>query len=440
MELDAGSGVTTDGTDLVTGWSDLSGSGNDLTGSGDPRLVAGALNGQDVIRFDGEGDKLERFIANNLPTGNDDRTVFMVAKYNDNNGGAGGFTYGTTSKGKAFGLMVDNEGELGVQGWTINQDLRTTEVGVGAGWLTQSAVLNAGEAILYKDGTAIGTKNPTWDTTLDRIIVGAEFDNSPYLDIEVATVLVYDRALSDAERQEVESYLQNKYGLTGTVSNTAPVAVDDAITTDKSTAVTLDALADNGNGADSDADGDTLSITEVDSAAVTVDTPVTLTSGALVTLNTDGSFSYDPNGQFDALGETETGTDSFTYTIDDGNGGTATATVTITIDGATGTVSNTAPTASDDSFNIDADSTDNQLDVLANDTDPDGGDTLTITAVDITGIDPNSSVAVNSTNDGLIYTPASGLTGTETFSYTIEDSGGETSTATVMVDVRQANT
>ena len=54
---------------------------------------------------------------------------------------------------------------------------------------------------------------------------------------------------------------------------------------------------------------------------------------ALYRNNGDGTFTYDPNGQFESLAVGETATDSFTYTISDGNGGTDTATVTITITG-----------------------------------------------------------------------------------------------------------
>ena len=146
LNLDANEGVMTDGTDLVTGWSDQSGLGNDLTSSGDPRVINDALNGQAVIHFDGAGDKLERLLANGLPAGNADRTIFMVAKHNNNNGGAGGFVYGQAASNQAFGLMVDNEGEFGIQGWSRRNDLRTSEMGVGAGWVTQSAVLEAGTA------------------------------------------------------------------------------------------------------------------------------------------------------------------------------------------------------------------------------------------------------------------------------------------------------
>ena len=35
-------------------------------------------------------------------------------------------------------------------------------------------------------------------------------------------------------------------------------------------------------------------------------------------MNADGTFDYDPNGQFESLAVGETGTDTFSYTIDDG--------------------------------------------------------------------------------------------------------------------------
>jgi VCBS repeat-containing protein len=65
-----------------------------------------------------------------------------------------------------------------------------------------------------------------------------------------------------------------------------------------------------------------------------VGSQITLASGALLTVNPDGTYDYDPNGQFDSLGAGQSATDSFTYTISDGNGGTDTATVTITVNGA----------------------------------------------------------------------------------------------------------
>ena len=74
--------------------------------------------------------------------------------------------------------------------------------------------------------------------------------------------------------------------------------------------------------------------------------PAGLTSGGLnttgtaglVALNADGSFDYDPNGQFVSLGHGVTATDTFSYTANDGTT-TDAATVTITVTGV-----NYAPT------------------------------------------------------------------------------------------------
>jgi len=85
---------------------------------------------------------------------------------------------------------------------------------------------------------------------------------------------------------------------------------------------------------DYDAEGDALSVVAVNGSLPGVGTPVTLASGALVTLNADGSFSYDPNAQFESLDVGESTTDSFNYTVSDGNGNNDSTTVTITINGA----------------------------------------------------------------------------------------------------------
>jgi hypothetical protein len=94
---------------------------------------------------------------------------------------------------------------------------------------------------------------------------------------------------------------------------------------------------------------------------------------------------------------------------------------------------NQAPDAVDDMFTVAEDSTATPLDVLANDTDPNAGDTLTITAVGETSGDGTVTIAPD--NKGLIYTPAANASGSETFTYTISDGRGGTDTATVTVTV-----
>ena len=91
-------------------------------------------------------------------------------------------------------------------------------------------------------------------------------------------------------------------------------------------------FADNGSGADTDVDSG-FAVTAINGVGITDGQIITLASGALLTIGLDGTFDYDPNGQFEALAAGAAGSDSFTYTIDDGAGGMDTGAVSLTIDG-----------------------------------------------------------------------------------------------------------
>ncbi|MEH1948846.1 MAG: tandem-95 repeat protein, partial [Nostoc sp.] len=95
-------------------------------------------------------------------------------------------------------------------------------------------------------------------------------------------------------------------------------------TTDEETAVNIEVLANDSN---------SLTVSTIDGRAVVVGTAITLSSGALVTLNVDGSLTYDPNASFEVLGVGESGTDSFTYTTNNNGSLTNTASVNLTING-----------------------------------------------------------------------------------------------------------
>lgn len=115
----------------------------------------------------------------------------------------------------------------------------------------------------------------------------------------------------------------------GTVSvtvhgvNDAPIAVNDAGVTDEDTAVTLRVL---GNDTDPDVH-DQLSLLSVDTTG---------TQGQ-VTINGDGSITYDPSSRFDALNAGDTAYDAFRYRVSDGHGGSSEATATITVNGRSDT-------------------------------------------------------------------------------------------------------
>jgi len=128
---------------------------------------------------------------------------------------------------------------------------------------------------------------------------------------------------------------------------------------------------------------------------------------------------------------------SFTYT---GDGGPGTDTIEASfVDGST-TRSTTAtktweavnqpPDAVDDTLTTD-EGTPATINVLANDTDPDG-DPLAVTGV----TSPQHGSVSCSANGDCTYTPAAGYSGPDSFTYDITDGRGGTDTATVNVTVR----
>ncbi|WP_428628510.1 Ig-like domain-containing protein [Sphingopyxis sp.] len=187
--------------------------------------------------------------------------------------------------------------------------------------------------------------------------------------------------------------------------NDAPVAIDDAATTDEDMPVTIRVLAN-----DTDPDGDPLTVVAGSAANGTV------------TINADGTITYTPNRNFN-------GNDTITYTISDGKGGFSTATIGVTI---TVIASNDPPDTVDDIATTDED-TPVTVPVLANDSDPEGNP-LTVTGATA----PNGTVVVNS--DGTItYTPNPNFNGTDTVTYTVSDGQGGTTTGTLTVTVAPVN-
>ncbi|MEO9651837.1 MAG: Ig-like domain-containing protein [Roseobacter sp.] len=126
--------------------------------------------------------------------------------------------------------------------------------------------------------------------------------------------------------------------LDGLDSNSAPVANNDFYLTNEASILTGGSVLQN----DSDEDGDTLSVESVNGAVGNVGGQITLASGALLTVNENGTFTYDPNGAFDALNDGQSAVDSFTYTATDDSDTSNAATVSITVDGVDSIVSNTA--------------------------------------------------------------------------------------------------
>lgn len=147
-----------------------------------------------------------------------------------------------------------------------------------------------------------------------------------------------DSATTSVSYTISDNALESTATVTVTVNgaNEPPVARDDSFAApENGPAIAGNVIANtNPNGADSDADGGTLTVGAVAGSAGNVGQAVAGSSGGLFTIAADGALSFDANDDFEALNNGQTATTTVTYTVSDGQGGTDTATVTVTVDGA----------------------------------------------------------------------------------------------------------
>jgi outer membrane protein OmpA-like peptidoglycan-associated protein len=214
------------------------------------------------------------------------------------------------------------------------------------------------------------------------------------------------RALRNApgHKQSVDVYQTQSDATTVTEGpkrylNREPVARNDTATVEAdATARPIDVLAN-----DTDPDGDPIAITAVGTPAHGTAT----ISGRQVL--------YAPTPGY-------LGADTFTYTIDDGKGGRSTASVAVSVVRA-----NRAPNARDD-FAIAGYNQPVSIDVLGNDSDPDGDPLVVVSFTQA----QNGSVTRGPGNK-LTYLSAPNYVGYDNFTYEVSDGKGGTSRATVVV-------
>ncbi|TWU47692.1 SdrD B-like domain-containing protein [Rubripirellula reticaptiva] len=184
-------------------------------------------------------------------------------------------------------------------------------------------------------------------------------------------------------------------------SNQAPTAADDSVSTSEDTAITFDART-----GDTDLEGDTLSVTLLQSPRYGV-----------ATVGGDQLVTYTPSTDF-------SGSDKLVYQITDHAGDVDLATVIISV-----SPQNDAPKTVDDAIEA-VRETSTIIAVLANDSDVEG-DPFTIESF----TQPTSGVVTDNGDGTLAYTGNTGFIGTDTFTYTATDGNDVSASATVTVNV-----
>ncbi len=198
-------------------------------------------------------------------------------------------------------------------------------------------------------------------------------------------------------------------------NNLPPIAVDDSYQATEDTKLVVNV-----------ADGVRANDIDTDNTPLINPLVVYLVSGpghGTLSLNTNGSFNYTPDKNFN-------GVDSFTYWVNDGKFNSNVATATINVAAV-----NDAPSALDDYYQVSGGNplvVDAAHGLLANDSDVDG-DPLSVAVVS----NPANGQLTLNADGSFTYTANAGFTGTDRFTYVASDASLNSRTATVSISVGQ---
>ena len=265
-------------------------------------------------------------------------------------------------------------------------------------------------AVIATAATGAGAGSIDWDFTVNDGLLDSLNEGEQIVQSYDVTV---DDGNGGTDTQTVTITIEG--------TNDAPVVQD----------VTVTGVLEDGDTATDSFIGDDVD-NEDDISTLTYDITSAPAEGSVVN-NGDGTFTFDPEDDFQDLAEGETRDVTFEYTATDAQGAVSnTGTVTVTVTGT-----NDDPVAKDDAFTVTEDFilTGNVLGDNGNgaDSDIDNGDTISVVETSITTAEGGT---VTMLPDGSFsYTPFEHFSGTDTFEYTIVDSQGATDTATATITV-----
>ncbi len=213
--------------DSVSTWEDLSGHNYDATntGSARPTYETNERNSLPVLRFNGTAQFLAADALAAEFTGTDmPMTVFTVAKLTSDAATATLFGFGRSSTATPFKIL---QALVTTENQRMNQtddaaSAKSPELSAGSPhtlntWLYHSWRSSGTDAAIWRNGTALTLTSTDWNlgaTTLNQAAIGClrRTTNTQFWPGDIGEVIVFDRALSTAERQLIETYLDNKWG------------------------------------------------------------------------------------------------------------------------------------------------------------------------------------------------------------------------------------
>jgi len=201
----------------VSQWADKSGNAYHLvqaTGSAQPAVASGALNGLDVVRFNGSSHRLA---VSSFPTAESAYSVYIVvdkaadpANASPKVGAWHGTSDGGVSNASHFPFSDGNVYESFGSSARKTVGNLTPSLASARIWNVNSA---SGAWSTYLDGTSVfstGTNTVGMSSTFH---VGSNGGSTVFLEGDVAEIVMFNSVLSTGDRQALEGYLAWKWGL-----------------------------------------------------------------------------------------------------------------------------------------------------------------------------------------------------------------------------------
>ncbi|MFC1659796.1 hypothetical protein ACFL0U_04490, partial [Pseudomonadota bacterium] len=207
-----GDGDTTDnpsnGSNIST-WSDKSGSGNDASQGNatyQPLFVENVKNNRSVIRYSLD------YMTSSLNMNSYSNITILAVYRMDGSISTTTCLFGQDDGGydRTFYTYLSGDAKLGTGNGGV---ITISDFSPQDTWYLFTVIYNDASSVVYKGDVLSESFTALAPSGTDYTAIGAAATDLFNFQGDLAEVIMYDRAVSDTERQEVEAYLQNKWGI-----------------------------------------------------------------------------------------------------------------------------------------------------------------------------------------------------------------------------------
>lgn len=212
-QVSNGTNPALNNNDFIGLWKDKSGNSNNATQSTAslrPYVVASGQNSKNIIRFPYAAWNAATGPYMNATIGSlSAYSVFIICKFRTNE------YYSMVLTGGSSQFEVRNYSSTGYIEWNIAGGYfpRDTVSNVGS-YILIELTRSGSDYTLYKNGISVGTSNNASSLNIgSTIFISSRSGNSYYFDGDMAEIIIYNSAITTAQRQQVEAYLNQKWGV-----------------------------------------------------------------------------------------------------------------------------------------------------------------------------------------------------------------------------------